>query len=383
MILLGSIVAGAQGVTLVPPAGFNTVLYCRLSNLSQGTLTLFNINPSESDTQYLLPNQQNIYYSTNTAQNPVVQSALDVPSVLAKELFAEWSTDPRNDFPGTYPCPVTVTAPVTANAIYLQGIPIDTGFANLASGLTVQSGGFTYRSYPMTNLPIGKPGVAPTSGTPPLIWTPDQLGGRASIFVGLWNDTGNPSAITISWGQNLDDAPTFGPPAITNLISQQVYSLLSSQVGTSPQLSVTSPVLGPYLQIATNGVSSRLNLTTSSQPTGTKPYVSNADQAALMLFNGIITNGTAQILTNSTTTTDFFVSNGGPIDYSAFGQVNGSFFAEWWTEQDTLAALPMLTVTGGTRVWGKITLPIGLVRIVFVPAASGSGELDMYILQGM
>jgi hypothetical protein len=109
MIILGSATITPAGVVIDTNdvAGFNTVTGVRLSNYSGDVITLQNISGQDQSEEYLMPLQQMVYPSANIRNIPVLKALSLGNAIVVETVLVEWSTDPLNDFQGTYPVALT------------------------------------------------------------------------------------------------------------------------------------------------------------------------------------------------------------------------------------------------------------------------------------
>jgi hypothetical protein len=107
-IVLGAAVLTGNAVTITPPeGGFGGVTAVRLSNYTGDALIVTNINSESPGQEYLLPFQQNVYHIENVRTPPKVVAQVLGSGFPTQSLLVEWSNDPLQDFPGTYPASIT------------------------------------------------------------------------------------------------------------------------------------------------------------------------------------------------------------------------------------------------------------------------------------
>lgn len=274
-----------------------------------------------------------------------------------------------------------IAAPANAQAAFLLGVPAANGFRNLAAGLEIiHNPGFgpvPYRIFSATNLGNGVlgSGVSLGSGT-----TPDAVGGVGTLFVGAWTNNGTLSCLGINWYQQRH-ATGLGYDEGLGFLGGKTYSMGTGQAGTGPQLCLAVPILGPYFTIneIAGGTSLFFNASTSSQTVG-KEIVSNADGVMSMIYSGAMTInvGVTPLAYNGA---DYFVSSGQTVNYGLFSSVTGQFFVEWMDNTGALRAVTLPAVAAGVRTFGVTSLPIGLVRFVFIPGATNASatvEFDIF-----
>ncbi len=107
MIILGEATIGSDGVQIKSPSGFNTVSAVRLTNYSGDVITLVNINGVDQSVEYLMPLQQMVYPIATVQTIPVLKALSLGNNVVVETVLVEWSTDPLEDFQGTYPVALT------------------------------------------------------------------------------------------------------------------------------------------------------------------------------------------------------------------------------------------------------------------------------------
>lgn len=95
-------------VQISAPMGFGTTRGVRLSNYTTDVLILTNISSVDQSQEYLPPQTQMVYPSVNVGILPTVTGVTLPAASIAANLFVEWSTDPTNDFVGTYPAALPV-----------------------------------------------------------------------------------------------------------------------------------------------------------------------------------------------------------------------------------------------------------------------------------
>lgn len=101
VISIGSAI-GSQ-VILESPLGFGATRAVRVTNTTADIVVLTNILGVGQDQQYLFPSQQMVYYSVNISATPTAQGLTLSAATIAAGLYVEWSTEPHEDFIGTYP----------------------------------------------------------------------------------------------------------------------------------------------------------------------------------------------------------------------------------------------------------------------------------------
>lgn len=117
-----------------PTGGFGGIEAARISNYTGELLEMFNVTgDAPTSTQYLLPFQSNVFQMHNVRQPPIIVAAGLGTSFDTEAVLVEWSTDPRIDFPGTYPVGLTEAALLaTGNKAYNVRVDVAAGAATLA-----------------------------------------------------------------------------------------------------------------------------------------------------------------------------------------------------------------------------------------------------------
>ena len=219
-ILLGSLSNNAGVVTIVPPAGFNSVQAVRLSNYCNGALILGNIG-SANQQSLLMPVQQNVYAAPNVNQNLTLASlnGSDTPAQIMANVYAEFSTDPQYDFAGySYPAQLSVPSQVVAEAIFAQGVPtvlLQDLLISLPGAFTISPG------TALTPVPIGKYAslLVQINGTKPIIHAQFD---QAATWSGI-------DYMTDEWFTHID-----GPNSVaTWIVPVNAQSVVFSNPGTN------------------------------------------------------------------------------------------------------------------------------------------------------
>lgn len=125
MIVVGTATVNSSTgkVDLVAPLGFGTARGVRLSNFTGDTITLTNIAGTSQSQEYLAPQTQMVYSTTNIGATPTAVGTSYSSDQIASNLLIEWSTDPDSDFIGTYPAalPAAISNTNGASVIYSEG----------------------------------------------------------------------------------------------------------------------------------------------------------------------------------------------------------------------------------------------------------------------
>ena len=127
MIVLGSASVSIAGstVTIDSPGGFGAFRAVRLTNYTANVLVLTNISGSTQgqSQEFLLPLQQMVYQSANVQTIPTVTVfGVEGTFSVAPSVLVEWSTDPLDDFNGTYPVTIGTPSAVPYACINLYNI---------------------------------------------------------------------------------------------------------------------------------------------------------------------------------------------------------------------------------------------------------------------
>lgn len=205
MIVIGSVDLSGH---IIAPLGFGTARGIRLSNISPVPMIISNITGVEQSQEYLHSGAQMVYSSTNVSMVPTVSSSLS-PSVTAALLHVEWSTDPVNDFVGTYPATVNpgsvqaYSSPVSVGTVSTLLVPSVTG--KVITPLTIIA--FKINS---SNLMLQDGNAGPiliTIGLP----SPFQTNNYSTNITGVYTSSGNglygkvdTGSTTIEIGYTLD-----------------------------------------------------------------------------------------------------------------------------------------------------------------------------------
>lgn len=369
MIIPGKVVVTANGVTLPPPAGFNTTTAVRIGNLSAGALVLTNVDPGNPSQEYLLPNQQNVYVSSNTAQNITMQSQNgDTPATIAADLYVEWSTegDWRKDFQGVYPAQITASAQVLAEAIFAQGVP-----NVLKSEQVLPDVNGNYAIGGFSALFIGLVvGSRAHGGIPPVAAVP------------------SPGAFTIMQNNAYQLSPgvPFNAPAYLKTFSVNTQSTGLSLIpfAAIPQLMLAIPVRASAMTVTFQPFTAN-NVATAvvvgSNAALDEDQVSNSNGALVMAttttaagFNVFSSFGLAGI--------DYYVSKGGTAQIVASATVAGQVYLQQLNSTGGSANLRAISLAAGVTAVVELTLPKGLLAFYFVPV-SGTGSAQMDILMDL
>ena len=170
-IRLGSAVLSGTSVTIQPPSGFNAVGAVRLTNYTGEVLTLDNITGEDPSLEYLMPLQQMVYHTKNVSKVPVILGLVLGAGFPLAQLFVEWSDNPLEDFPGTYPAQITqvdafATALKTATlALPLVGTTYSIAADPQRDSLTIVNAGSTDVEWHQSDAGWGtNPVIVPTSG---------------------------------------------------------------------------------------------------------------------------------------------------------------------------------------------------------------------------
>ena len=142
MIVIGSSTISANGsvVTINSPGGFGAYEGVRLTNYTANILILTNISGNEQgqSQELLLPLQQMTYHTKNVSTVPTVTVfGIEGTLQVAPQVLVEWSTNPLDDFIGTYP--VTIGTPSAAPYTYV------TQYTLPPSGVTSNIGANPFR----------------------------------------------------------------------------------------------------------------------------------------------------------------------------------------------------------------------------------------------
>ena len=110
MIELGEATVTGTKIVLQPPGRMSGINACRLTNLTALALTIEGMGTAAS-VQYLAPMQQMVYELSDGGRQAPRIGGIDLGGGGAMPtLLVEWSNDGDNDFPGSYPVPVTLPA---------------------------------------------------------------------------------------------------------------------------------------------------------------------------------------------------------------------------------------------------------------------------------
>ena len=125
MIELGSATVTGTRITIAPPGKPAAMNSCRLTNLTPLALTVEGMGTSGSE-QYLAPMQQAVFEIADGGKNAPRIGGIDLGGGgVLPTLLVEWSTNGDDDFPGSYPCPVTLpaAAPYLSARVLIIGNP--------------------------------------------------------------------------------------------------------------------------------------------------------------------------------------------------------------------------------------------------------------------
>lgn len=119
-VFLGSVTQQGSKNYISPPAALTSVEAVRITNITSDVLVLSNVAGNGQSLEYLLPMQQAVYKSEGSQQIPTVYGVTLGNVLPNSQIFVEWSDDPLNDFPGTYPTTIgslAATAPGFENGV--------------------------------------------------------------------------------------------------------------------------------------------------------------------------------------------------------------------------------------------------------------------------
>jgi hypothetical protein len=109
VIILGSakVTANGQTVTIARPPGSegpnSPYQAVRLTNFTSDVLVLTNIGGTVQSQEYLAPLATMVYHSEPSGPIPTIVGQALGANLPLTAVLVEWSTDPDNDFIGTYP----------------------------------------------------------------------------------------------------------------------------------------------------------------------------------------------------------------------------------------------------------------------------------------
>lgn len=128
MIIVGTaeVNSSTGQVELIAPMGFNTAEGVRLSNFTGDTVTITGINGRDQSQEYLAPQTQMVYATANIGATPTVIGFTYTAEQIAANLLVEWSTDPSNDFLGTYPTALPTGITVAYGTSLVNSFPSTT-----------------------------------------------------------------------------------------------------------------------------------------------------------------------------------------------------------------------------------------------------------------